>query len=186
MNIGFDFDGVIANSHPLKSIVARRMFGLDIPPEEFRRELIVSSGILTLAQYRSVSEEAMGGAYTIPPVADAVSYLRNLSRKHPVKIVTSRTGGMLQEAMSWLYAHEFSDLNVVGTGYGLPKTEACRGLDLYVDDDLEKLLPLIGIVPNLLFFSWPWNEYEQEPYGIVRISSWQEIDNTVIMNGGRR
>lgn len=180
MEIGLDFDGVIANSHPLKSIVAREKFGVDIPPEQFRRERVVEDSLLTREQYREVGRWAMDGSYPIPPVPDVLLYLPFLlHNKHSVRIVTSRTEGMLEFAKKWLAGYRIPELPIFGTGYGLPKTEACKGLDVYVDDDLEKLLPLMGLVPNLLFFSWPWNRHEEEPAGIVRVSSWWELYNHI-------
>jgi len=174
LNLGFDFDGVLANSHPLKAVVAKEKFGVDIPPELFRRERVIAQGLLTREQYFDVGIEAMGGKHEIPPVEKAIPYMKSLMEIHSVRIVTSRTGGMLDVASSWLYGHGITDVNIQGTGYGLSKTSACEGLDLYVDDDLEKLLPLIGIVPHLLFFSWPWNMHEKDSQ-VIRVVSWREI-----------
>jgi hypothetical protein len=180
MKIGLDFDGVIANSHPLKAVVAKEKFGVDIPIEQFRKKVVVGTRLLTAEQYREVGIMAMNGSYPIPPVPDALLYLPLLLRdKHSVSIVTSRTEEMLESAKRWFAEYKLPGLPFLGTGYGLPKTKACEGLDIYVDDDLEKLLPLVGHVPNLLFFSWPWNLHEKEPAGITRVSCWWELYNQI-------
>lgn len=180
MNIGLDFDGVIANTHPLKAIVAKERFGVNIPPENFARKNIVGKGILTLEQYIQVGQEVMGGIYLMPEVADALFYINLLAgEKHSLKVITSRTESMLDVANKWLYDHGLACIPIVGVGYNIQKTKACKGLDLYIDDDLEKLLPLVGSVPHLLFFSWPWNISEKEPSGIIRVTSWWDIYNYV-------
>ncbi len=178
MNIGLDFDGVIFNSHPLKSMVAEKRFGIKIPPERYRREFVVGQDYMTGDAYRSVGEEAMGGTYPIPPVQESLVYIPLLQAKHTVRVVTSRTGDMLSYAEQLLQEHGLT-LPATGVGYRLSKESACRDLDVYVDDDLEKLIPLIGVVPNLFFFSWPWNIDEQEPEGIVRVQSWWELYNYI-------
>jgi uncharacterized HAD superfamily protein len=179
LNIGLDFDGVYANSHILKPIVANKRFGVDIPAENFRRKLVVESGLLTLEQYILVGREAMVGLHPIPLVDGATMYVKTLlAEKHSIRFITSRTEEFLEAAKKILCENGIS-LPIQGIGYGLSKTDACQSLDLYVDDDLEKLLPLSGKVEHLLFFSWPWNLYEKEPKEIQRVSSWWEIYNYI-------
>jgi hypothetical protein len=175
MNIGLDFDGVIANSHPVKSEVARDKYGVEIPPERLRREPVISAGLLTREQYIEMGAIAMGGSYEIPPVHEALMYIPALiNHGYELRIITSRSDAMLDVAEKWLKRYAIA-MPVCGVGYRVPKNQACQGLDVYVDDDLEKLLPLVGVVPHLLFFSWPWNAHEKEPAGITRVESWYDI-----------
>ena len=179
LNIGLDFDGVYVNTHVVKVDVAKEKFGVVVSPENFRRDFIVKNGILALDEYVLVGREAMNGSHPIPLVADSSLYLEILMReKHSIRFITSRTEELLETAKAILRENRF-DLLIQGTGYGLSKVTACEGLDLYVDDDLEKLLPLVGKVRHLLLFSWPWNAHEKEPKGIERISSWWEIYNYI-------
>ncbi|HLC39014.1 MAG TPA: hypothetical protein VJJ80_02755 [Patescibacteria group bacterium] len=46
---------------------------------------------------------------------------------------------------------------------------------IYIDDDIDKLAPLVGIVPYLFLFSWPYNLAEDERNIAKRIFSWQEF-----------
>lgn len=180
MKIGLDFDGVIANSHPLKALAAKEKFGVEIPIEQFRKKVVVGTRLLTAEQYREVGVLAMNGSYPIPPVLDVLVYLPLLLRdRHLLSIITSRTKEALEFAKKWLAEYHLPDLPIQGVGYGLSKAKACEGLDVYIDDDLEKLLPLVGQVRNLLFFSWPWNLHEKQPVGITRVSSWYELYNHV-------
>lgn len=45
------------------------------------------------------------------------------------------------------------------------------GLDLYVDDDFDKLEPLVGVVPHLFLFSWGYNAHEEVGTIAKRVAS---------------
>ena len=57
MKIGLDFDGVISDCGDLKSKGAKILYGVDIPPEKFKKELVVGQGILTLEQYANLQKQ---------------------------------------------------------------------------------------------------------------------------------
>lgn len=179
MNIGFDFDGVIANSHPLKSIVAREKYGVEISSAQFRRKNIVGA-VLTADQYQSVNEAVFGGTYDIEPVKESLYYVQALrSHGYGLKIVTSRTGQMLAAASNWLRQKNVADIHIVGVGKEITKLEACKGLDVYVDDSVQKLAPLVGHVKHLLVFCWDYNSHEQAPAGVTKVASWYDIYNYI-------
>ena len=186
MDIGLDFDGVIAYSEPLMSVVAKKRFNLDVPVGQFKRSTIVDTGILTLEEYRGVWKESISGAYPIEPVVDALKYIHMLLEEgHSIRVVTTRLqNDGLPEARTWMSQHGLS-LSIEGVGYDIPKTEACRGLDLYVDDSMKKLLPLIDIVPRLLFFAWLWNIDDKHPR-FVQVVSWNEIYRYIQMQGEKQ
>lgn len=180
MKIGLDCDGVILDSQSFKPIAAREMFGIDIPLKFFSRERIVERG-LSIEQYERVKARVYEGDFDnrTLPVSEAVLYIRILlGERNQIKVITSRDGRILQSAITIMSRHSIN-LPVTGLGYEISKMEACQGLDLYVDDDLDKLVPLIGIVSHLLLFSWPFNQHEQVPRKIVRVSSWWEIYNYI-------
>ncbi|MEK7660150.1 MAG: hypothetical protein AAB343_03020 [Patescibacteria group bacterium] len=47
MKIGIDFDGVVADCGRLKTLGAKELYGVDIAPEKFKKEIVVGEGILT-------------------------------------------------------------------------------------------------------------------------------------------
>jgi hypothetical protein len=51
--------------------------------------------------------------------------------------------------------------------------------EMYVYDDVDKLIPLIGTARHLLFFSESHNSRENCPRQIVSVSSWWEIYNYI-------
>lgn len=178
MKIAFDFDGVVADSQTLKPLVAKDMFRVNLPLEDCTNERVIRHG-LSLDDYLIVKEAIYHGQYTINPVENAIFYLRTLVEQgYDPRIVTSRKEQTLDLAIGWFRSHSI-DLPIKGVGYKGSKVEACKGIDLYVDDDLEKLIPLIGEVPHLLLFSWPFNQDDPIPNGIGRVRSWWEIYNYV-------
>ncbi len=58
---------------------------------------------------------------------------------------------------------------------GNPKTKACKGLEVYIDDDLPKLEDLVGIVPHLFLFSWGYNEHVEVGDVAKRVKSWKDF-----------
>ena len=174
MRIGLDFDGVIADSQPLKSQVASEMFGVEIHPDKFRKALVIPN-ILTADQYKAVQKEMYEVFRTTATVQGANIHIwRLLTEGHKISVVTSRVGVALKNAKMFLRLTEL-DLPIVGVGIGVSKADACKGLDVYVDDDLDKLEPLIGIVPKLFLYSWGYNAHEKEHGGIRRVWSWSEL-----------
>ena len=185
MNIGFDFDGVIADSHSMKPVIAKQMFGVSIPPDMYKRDLVLNHGLLTPQEYDVVSKKLYSGDVEIQEVYQAILYIKILmTHGHAIKVVTSRSGadGALQVALEW-FAKKNLYLDVIGVGYGKHKTDACRGLDVFVDDDLQKLLPLQGLVKHLLLFSSPTNRQDEAPTGVHRLDSWWEIYNYIRQGG---
>lgn len=182
MKIGLDFDGVISDCGKLKSDTAKKLYGLSIPPEKFKKEIVVGEGHLTTEQYLHLQKIIYGTrevGFLMEPVVgmiEAVSQLIVLG--HTLLVVTSRRNVTLEIAMEWS-AKQGLDLDFVGVGYGVSKAVACAGLDVYIDDDFDKLEPLVGIVPHRFLFSWGYNSHIETGAVAKRVSSWQEFHKTI-------
>ncbi|MEY4744537.1 MAG: 5 nucleotidase, deoxy (Pyrimidine), cytosolic type protein [Candidatus Parcubacteria bacterium] len=185
MRIGLDFDGVISDCGALKCAAAKKLYGVDIPSERFKKELVVGGGLLTMQQYKDLQQTIYGtwdvGLTLLPVdgVLEAVPRLRDAG--HSLRVITSRDGVQLEIARAWAAKHGLA-LDFTGVGYGSSKTGAAEGLDLYVDDDLDKLEPLIGIVPRRLLFSWGYNSHVDAGGIAERVASWKEIMDIVAAN----
>jgi hypothetical protein len=176
MEIGLKFDGVVANSHLVKAFIAKERFGVDITAEQFRRGLVLTDGLLKREQYKEVERLVMDGSYPIPMVPEARMYLPLLSRYgNSVCIIVNDEREELDFANKWLAGRDLYDLSIFGASLGFPNREIHDGLDVYVDDNLEKLLPLVGLVPELIFFAQQGNGFEKEPECITRVASWPEL-----------
>lgn len=176
MNIGLDFDGVIADTSGLKRATALRMFGVEIPTEIFKENLVVGRGLLTREQYRELMQTVCGnrecglGMDEMPGAMVCLKELREAG--HGMRVVTSREGAELEIAREWLKLRGLEP-EFISVGYGHDKVGAVRGMDIFMDDDLNKLLPLVVHLPERLFlFHRDYNSADQVPAGIRRVSDW--------------
>lgn len=184
MRIALDFDGVLSDCGALKTQQAKRLFGLDIPTERFKKELVVKElageedGVLTLAEYRKLQDVIYNDpevGLTMQPVSGMLEYLpRLLNEEHEVRIVTSRDGPKLDIAKAWTANHAL-ELEFTGVGYGKSKASAVTGFDMFVDDDLDKIEPLISIVRHRFLFSWGYNAHVDVGDVAERIGSWEDL-----------
>lgn len=178
MRIGLDFDGVISDCGDLKCKAAKRLFGVDIPIERFKKELVVGEGILTYEQYRNLQDVIYGTREygmlmeAVPGVLEGVARLRGDG--HEVRVITSRDGEMLVIAREWAERKGLA-IDFTGVGHGKSKADAATGLDLYVDDDFDKLEPLVGVVPHRVLFSWGYNRHVDVRDVASRVASWEEL-----------
>lgn len=172
MRIGLDFDGVCVDSHPLKAVIARELFGVDIPSDFFQRKWVLESNLLTPEEYQRVGDVLFSRKHQLPEVKNAVGSIKKLlaSGQH-CEIITSRSGVTLEPVHLWMETEGLA-LPVTGVGYGISKEMACRGLDVFVDDDVTKLTPLVGCVETLIHFRWSHNHHELLPNGIHQVDSW--------------
>lgn len=189
MKIGLDFDGVISNCGQLKSDGAKNLYGKNIPLEKFKKEIVVGEKHLTMEQYRELQKIVYGtreAGLLMEPVDGMTQYLpRLVAEGHRVLVITSRGEAELEIAKEWS-VQQGLQLDFVGVGYGNSKAGAAAGLDFYVDDDLDKLEPLIGVVPHLFLFSWGYNAHVEAGSVAKRIGSWAELYQTIQRIGGVR
>lgn len=184
MKIGLDFDGVIANCGQLKSDGAKKLYGVEIPPEKFHKEIVVGENYLTLDQYQKLQKIIYGTrareiGLLMEPVAGVLSFLpRLIVDGHSVMVVTSRGEAELDIASEWSFSQGLR-LDFIGVGRKENKARFVGGLDFYVDDDLDKLKPLVGIVPHLFLFSWGYNAHIDTGSIAKRLGSWEKMYNII-------
>lgn len=182
MKIGLDFDGVISDCGKLKSDAAKKFYGLDIPPEKFKKEIVIGEGHLTAEQYHDLQKIIYGtrvAGFLMEPVSGMLESIPQLlALGHTLLIVTSRGEVELEIAKEWSIRQGLA-LDFIGVGYGVNKAGACTGLDVYIDDDLDKLEPLVGIVPQRFLFSWGYNSHIDEGRVAKRVGSWGEFCKTI-------
>ena len=182
MNIGLDFDGVIADCSELKSRAAKIIYGVNIPPEKFNRALLIGEGHLSEEDYRALQYkiyETEEFGFLMDFVPDADIFLPRLIKDgHTILIITSRKDRSLDIAQKWSRTKGL-ELNFVGVGYERSKAEAARGIDFYIDDDLDKIEPLVNLVPHRYLFSWGYNNHIDSSDIALRIYSWMHLYQTI-------
>ncbi len=178
MIIKLDFDGVFSDCGKLKSEGAKKLYGIDIPPEKFKKEFIINGGILSSEQHRELQKhiyENMEIGMLMEPVSGVLECVPKLQNEgHEIGIVTSRNELSKIVAEEWLKMHKLK-IPMIGVGKDADKTDACRGADVFVDDDLDKLEPLINIVPNLFLFRHGYNKHIILPKTIKETNNWEEL-----------
>ncbi len=183
MKIGLDFDGVITDCGKHKSKIALEVYGKEIQPKDFRKEILLAEKIFTAQEYidfQILVYESEEYGLLIEQVTECFDYLALLLEQgHDIQIITARTGRSLDNAKTWLSINDRS-LPIVGIHHTLPKTSVAKDCDIFIDDDLKKLLPMIGIVPNLYLMSWDYNAQDILPSEIIRVNSWSHFYETII------
>jgi len=180
MNIGLDFDGVITDCSILKAEVAERMFGIIIQPENFKKEFVIGKNILTLSQYVQLQKEVYDSrefGLLAKMVSGTKEYIERLQdENHIISIITSRSNEGLEITKTLLQKFKI-DVPVYGVTYPESKLRKAQELqlDVFIDDDYEKLEDLIGVIPHLFLFSWTYNIHISLPQEIVRTFSWEDF-----------
>jgi len=186
MKIGLDFDGVIADCGALKSAGAKELFGVDIPPAKFKKEIVTGTApgypqLLTPDQYRAVQKWIYGTPFglamqMLPGLKEGLEALRRMGNELAVLTLRGEEDNTLQIAQQWMRIQGLK-LPMVGLGHSKKKDEAARQmkLDVYIDDDLEKLVPLVGVVAHRFLMSWGYNEGDDEGTVARRVTSWPEF-----------
>jgi uncharacterized HAD superfamily protein len=157
---------------------------VDIPSALFKRDYVVGSGKLTLEQYRELQRTVYGTreiGLLMEPIEGVLDYLpRLIADGHSILVITSRGETELEIANEWAASHGLV-FDSVSVGYTerQTKAEAAAGLDVFVDDDLDKLVPLHSIVPHLFLFNWGYNQHIDEGNIAQRVSSWEELYNAI-------
>ncbi len=182
MRIGLDFDGVIADFGTLKADVAFELYGIRVPPQFCKHAAVVAHNYLSEEQYRTVQNIAYRTreiGLRMAPVEGALKFLPQLlDAGHSILVITSRDTEALAVANEWLTARGF-ELPLVGTGKTNSKATAATGLDVFADDDLIKLEPLVPVVAHRFLFSWAYNEDTPEGNIAVRVKSWEELHHRI-------
>ncbi len=182
MEIGLDFDGVITDCGQLKSDGAKKLYNVYISPGRFKKELVLGNNILTAQEYHRLQEIVYGTrevGLLMEPVAGVLQYLPRIIRNgHSVRIITSRGDAGVEIAREWSLKRNLV-LNFIGVGHKDNKVEAATGLDIYMDDDFDKLKSLIGIVPRLFLFSWEYNKHIKNIDPVIRVESWKEFFDSI-------
>ncbi len=177
MKIGLDFDGVITDCGLLKSEGAKKLFGISIPAEKFKKEIVLGEGLLTIDQYRAIQKFIYNNlelGLKMKAVEGLFEGILQLKQKHDLQIITSRYGDSLMVAKAWLDRNKIY-IPITGAGRGVSKSNSANGCDIFIDDDLEKLTELQNVVPKLFLFSWPYNSHELLPDYVEKVNGWSQF-----------
>lgn len=186
--LGFDFDGVIADTAEAFLRIACEEHGLcGFRLEEITRfeveQCLDMSAETAAAIFGAILKDSLGsGLRPMPGALDVISELAAAGGM--VTVVTARP--LLEPVVDW-FAHHLSPptlkaVRVVAMGDhdDKPRHIVAQGLDHFIDDRAETCAQLhaAGIQP--LIFRQPWN---QNCRHFPAVSSWQEIRELCLQGG---
>ena len=178
LRIGLDFDGVIADTAPLKRLLSKKLFQVNVPAERLKEELVIEDGLMTRAQYRKVMSLVCGSyehGLKAKPISGAIAAIKHLlTGGNDCSVITSREGREIVIAETWLKENSLS-LKVISVGYAGRKRAAVKDLDVYIDDDLHKLKDIGKVRGRLFLMDSPHNVHLDVPRSIRRVKSWDDL-----------
>lgn len=177
--LGFDFDGVVADTAEAFIRLSCEEYGYcsirleDITDFEVERCLNMDPGIVEAVFTRILLDSIDAG---LQPMAGAVQVLEELSACAPVTLVTARP--FCGPVRHWIDAvmpqPVRKNIRIVAMGAHDDKPRHVRehGLQYFVDDRAETCFQLekAGIKP--IVFSQPWNRGR---HSFTSVSTWEEI-----------
>lgn len=169
MRIGLDFDDTIADALGLKRTWISQKFGISIDQPIDTKDPVYKESKNEMYRDREFTLR------NLKPRVGSLEAISQLIKSHNLSIVTSRSGDVLDIASEWLDINGISNLEIKGVGYGNSKLDACRGLDIFVDDELRKLVNLVGTVKHLFIITTEENKDIELPEGINRIGSLEDL-----------
>lgn len=180
--LGFDIDGVVANTMQLFIDIAREVYGLnhisyhDITNYHLDQCLDMAPEIIGAIVTRIIE-----GNYPcrLAPMEDAGRVLHRLCAFGPIRMVTARPKtGPMEQWMAELLEPAFCAVQIVATGSYEAKSEVLmeQQMAYFVEDRLDTcyLLKEQGITPIL--FAQPWN---RQPHPFVEVNGWRQLERLI-------
>ncbi len=184
MKIGLDFHGVVVDNARMKAERAPH-YGKRLTRTMFLRNMAVGRGgdRLTISQYRDLKIDVYWRPHiarqVMTPVQGAVHKIKRLlTDGHEVVIISSSSNRHVKIARSWCKRIGLKRVEVVGIGMNeIDKSEAARqrGLDVFVDNDPEKLRLLRNVVKKRFLFTTPDNAPADMNGVAHRVTGWSEL-----------
>jgi len=167
--VGLDFDGVLAHGLNVKKKYAKEWFGLELSLGQ-TKETGFNALVRSLGRdisYRSLMDrviEEHSMEYEVP--SDCIPVLKQLYDRHcRFFVITSRNQQEYSRAMEFVCERFSGLIKTVCHTNNQPKDVLIKRLNVeaYVDDDISKLLPLVGLPAELVYYRQPENVGQEVP-----------------------
>ena len=193
MNLGFDFDEVIAQMSLMAINYANDALGTDYTIDVFKNFMFEDNlyfedeekqnTMIALLTEAINKEECTSG---ILPYDGAVKNLQRLKRQgHDIYIITRRPKNLFDVTSHWLLKHKIPCDKLVLTDNKCKGESAVRfRLDMFVDDLEQNLYDMYSNKnrwrKGLLLMTRPWNRDKYiDASKFIRIHTWDDILNQV-------
>jgi len=180
-SLGLDFDGVIVD-HTQTKIALAKNIGFKLRPEETASKVFKT--MIPKKEYSSLKRKLYGTfATTFRPMSGV---MRNLKRLHEnnvkIFVVSRRKVGSRAAVKNWIQNQIGGIIekdNIFFVERDVDKKDVCKklGIDIFLDDKLEVLEPMLQIKKRFVFD--PHNVHRKIT-GIKIIKSWDEFTENII------
>ncbi len=179
--IGFDIDGVVADTMEAFIRLAREDFGInDLKKEEMTSYWLEECLSMPTDTVAAIIERLLTDPFGVrlEPIPGAKKVLTRFAACGRLTFVTARPIRKPIEAWMKSLLSEVppGDINVIATGCQSAKAGVLKelGLRYFIDDHLETCQELYKEGIGAIVFDQPWNR-ESTPF--LRIKAWQDLQN---------
>lgn len=120
------------------------------------------------------------------PIKKAVEIVKELSKRHKIVIVTSRTRKVEKETRAWVkkYLPMIKEIFFTREDYheaSKPKADICKTAcaDVLIDDNLRHVAGCDKEGVRAILLNRPWNKKKEDEKLIRRVNSWSEIPKII-------
>jgi uncharacterized HAD superfamily protein len=180
--IGFDIDGVVANTMQLFLDILLDVYGINhvtldaITRYDLQACLDVDPRIIT-AINQSINEGSYKGR--LEPMEGAVGVLERLSVYGPIRLVTARPNpGPIEPWMAEEFSLNGSPVKITATGSFDNKADVLKAeeIDFFVEDRLETCFLLQDQDITPILFAQPWN---RRPHPFREVADWKQLESMI-------
>lgn len=196
MKLGFDIDGVVANTPLAMVTYINKKFNLNFTEKVFKHHDIYSNIYVEDPEENEKIASAMlqevilnaDRMLDVEAYKEAVIAIRKLSRQHSIHFITSRPESQHRVTIAWMHMHRIPFTTVHSLGSDAPgggkvgkgKTGRFLNLDFFIDDDPNNLADFYRYKKRwrkgIALLTRPWNKDITIDEGMfLRFNEWDEI-----------
>jgi len=184
MIIGVDLDDVLLDFNGALCSFHNRHYGTSYKPEDatdWNIDKIWKCGPEEAAE-RILAFYESSEHFEAAPIIGSVQAIAKLKEMHTLHVVTAKPANLRQMTVRWVDRHfpgMFDGVHFTSESHGdnkKTKAKVCDelGVQIFIDDNTEKVQNVADSGRPVLLFDRPWNQ----GYGgklITRVHSWEEI-----------
>lgn len=190
--IAVDIDDVLAANAAGFVKFSNERWGTNLTPADYQEHWgeLWKIDQLDEVQRRSDELHSSGVIGTYAHDESAVAVLEHLRKKYRLVIVTSRRRMIEKETFAWIDSYFrgiFDEVHFAGfwdktttESIAMTKADICKqiGADYLIDDQCKHVEAAAGAgLKAVLFGNYGWNQMSPLPKGVVRCSTWSEVQD---------
>jgi len=196
MKLGFDIDGVVANTPLAMVTYINNKFDLNFTEKVFKHHDVYSNTYVEDPEKNEKIANAMleevilntDRMAAVEVYKDAVEVIRKLSRQHSIHFITSRPESQHQVTTDWMRKHRvpFTTIHSLGSDapgggkVGKGKIARTLNLDFFIDDSPSNLPDFYRYKKRwrkgIALLTRPWNkDITIDESMFLRFNEWDEV-----------